>query len=61
MGMPALFHPPYWTTELVRELPEDGNRFECIDGELLVTPSPLNIHLDLPALFDAIPEQFHTP
>ena len=44
MGMPALSEPMYWTADLVRELPDDGNRYECIDGELLVTPSPGNPH-----------------
>ena len=43
MGMPAV-QMPYWTAALVRELPDDGNRYECIDGELLVTPSPENLH-----------------
>lgn len=36
--------PPYWTAEMVREIPDDLNRYECIDGELLVTPSPRNPH-----------------
>lgn len=44
MGMPALSAPTYWTATLVRELPDDGNRYECIDGALLVTPSPGNLH-----------------
>lgn len=44
MGMPALSQPMYWTAALVRELPDDGKRYECIDGELLVTPSPGNPH-----------------
>ena len=30
----------YWTAEDVRALPEDGNRHECVDGVLLVTPAP---------------------
>ena len=47
MGMPALSEPTYWTAELVRELPDDGNRYECIDGELLVTPSPRWKHQDV--------------
>ena len=34
----------YWTAEDVRALPEDGNRYECIDGALLVTPSPRALH-----------------
>jgi Uma2 family endonuclease len=29
-----------WTAETVRALPEDGNRYEVVGGELLVTPSP---------------------
>jgi len=39
MGMAQLVER-YWTAEDVRALPEDGNRYECIDGALLVTPSP---------------------
>lgn len=37
--MPAL-ESQYWTAAAVRALPEDGKRYECIDGELLVTPAP---------------------
>lgn len=44
MGMPALSQSIHWTAELVREIPDDRNRYECIDGELLVTPSPGNPH-----------------
>jgi Uma2 family endonuclease len=33
-----------WTREEVLALPDDGNRYELIDGELLVTPSPRGIH-----------------
>ncbi len=43
MGMPELAER-YWTAADVRALPEDGNRYECIDGELLVTPAPRGIH-----------------
>jgi len=43
MGMPAASQP-YWTASMVRDLPDDGNRYECIDGELLVTPSPGTLH-----------------
>jgi hypothetical protein len=28
-----------WTAERVRALPDDGNRYEFIDGELFVTPA----------------------
>jgi Uma2 family endonuclease len=37
MGMAA---PTYWTAEMVRRLPDDGNRYEVVHGELLVTPAP---------------------
>jgi Uma2 family endonuclease len=33
-----------WTREEVLALPDDGNRYELIDGELLVSPSPRGIH-----------------
>ncbi|HEX6967024.1 MAG TPA: Uma2 family endonuclease [Gemmatimonadaceae bacterium] len=29
-----------WTADMVRALPNDGNRYEVIDGELFVTPAP---------------------
>ncbi len=31
MGMVT---PVYYTADMVRELPEDGNRHEVVDGEL---------------------------
>jgi Uma2 family endonuclease len=33
-----------WTAEQVRALPSDGNRYEVVDGELLVTSSPATPH-----------------
>lgn len=41
MGMAA---PTYWTAEMVRQLPDDGNRYEVVNGELLVTPAPRLTH-----------------
>lgn len=38
MGMPAAFEK--WTVDLLDALPESSERFELIDGELYVTPSP---------------------
>ncbi|HET8713006.1 MAG TPA: Uma2 family endonuclease [Gemmatimonadales bacterium] len=29
-----------WTAARVRQLPDDGRRYEVVDGELLVTPAP---------------------
>ena len=42
MAMPA--QPTEWTVEMVRALPDDGNRYEVVDGELFVTPAPSLIH-----------------
>ena len=33
-----------WTADLVRALPDDGKRYEVLDGELFVTPAPANPH-----------------
>ena len=33
-----------WTREEVLALPDDGNRYELVDGELLVSPSPRALH-----------------
>jgi Uma2 family endonuclease len=41
MGMVA---PIYYSAEMVRALPEDGNRYETVHGELLVTPAPRPPH-----------------
>ncbi len=41
MGMVA---PVYYTVDMVRALPEDGNRYEVVHGELLVTPAPRAWH-----------------
>jgi len=41
MGMAA---PLYYSAEMVRQLPADGNRYETVFGELLVTPAPRPWH-----------------
>lgn len=46
MGMAA---PIYYTADMVRALPEDGNRYEVVHGELLVTPAPRLWHQELAA------------
>lgn len=38
MGMPL--HRTYWTADEMFDLPEDGNRYEVVHGELLVSASP---------------------
>jgi Uma2 family endonuclease len=44
MGMAA---PIYYTADQVRPLPEDGNRYEVVHGELLVTPAPRALHQEV--------------
>ncbi len=36
-----------WTADLLESLPDDGNRYEVIDGELFVTPAPSETHQDV--------------
>jgi Uma2 family endonuclease len=41
MGMAASL---YYTAEMVQALPHDGNKYETVYGELLVTPAPRIAH-----------------
>jgi len=41
MGMSA---PAYYTRTMLRDIPDDGNRYELVRGELLVTPAPRPMH-----------------
>jgi Uma2 family endonuclease len=38
MGMPV--QDTHWTAEMARALPDDGERYEVLDGELFVSPAP---------------------
>jgi Uma2 family endonuclease len=42
MGMPAVH--ANWTVEMLDALPDDGQCYEIIDGELYVTPAPSDVH-----------------
>ena len=44
MVMPALVTD--WTIDMLDALPDDGQRYELIDGVLHVTPSPNEGHQD---------------
>ena len=45
---PSLMDMPHaadrWTAGMVRALPNDGNRYELVSGQLLVTPAPAPRH-----------------
>jgi Uma2 family endonuclease len=43
MGMPAL-PTTGWTVDMLETLPDDGKRYEIIDGDLFVTPAPHLAH-----------------
>jgi len=36
--------PVFYTADMVRALPDDGQRYETVHGELLVTPAPRGEH-----------------
>lgn len=42
MGMPAAHEN--WTVEMLDAQPDDGQRYEIIDGALHVTPAPSDVH-----------------
>jgi Uma2 family endonuclease len=53
MAMPA--ETTEWTAEMARALPDDGNRYEVLDGELFVTPAPSRHHQRaLKRLYDSL-------
>jgi len=58
MAMPhAMPAQGEWTVEeMWALLPDDGNRYEVIDGELFVTPDPARapLEIDLPAFFKEV-------
>ena len=42
MGMPQ--STTEWTVAMLADLPDDGNRYEVIEGELIVSPAPSILH-----------------
>jgi Uma2 family endonuclease len=49
MSMAVVVDPSHkhWTAADLREIPDDRNRYEIIDGELFVTPAPSWRHQDI--------------
>src|SRR5665213_503733 len=43
-GMPMATVAKRWTLDELHALPEDGNRYEVVRGELFVTPAPTPTH-----------------
>ena len=44
MTLPIDLTPDDWTYSEYARLPDDGNRYEVLDGEVLVTPAPGTLH-----------------
>lgn len=44
MAQPANRFPDFWTEADLNTLPDDGHRYEILDGSLLVTPPPTDSH-----------------
>ena len=42
--MAMAVHTRRFTADELDDLPDDGNRYEVIDGELFVTPAPMRVH-----------------
>ena len=43
-----------WTREDLDRLPDDGNRYEVLDGELFVTPPPSDAHEEISAWLNGV-------
>ena len=42
--MAMALHVPLYTVDDLETFPDDGNRYELLDGVLLVTPAPVAVH-----------------
>ena len=61
MAMPVHHADLDWTAERALALPNDGNRYEVLDGELFVTPAPSYRHqAALAALFVPLQQYVRT-
>lgn len=47
-----------WTLEELHSLPDDGNKYELIDGELFVTPAPAYEHEEVAAFLGRILDRY---
>lgn len=47
MAAPSYRFPDYWSETDLAQLPDDGHRYEIVDGSLLVTPPPKDDHQNI--------------
>ena len=52
--MPMAATTKVWTLDELHSLPDDGNKYELVRGELLVTPTPTNNHEEIAARLSAL-------
>jgi Uma2 family endonuclease len=62
--MAMALHVPLYTVDDLAKFPDDGNRYELLDGVLLVTPAPAAVHQLVAAriqgqLFEALQKPGH--
>ena len=50
--------PKRWTLEEVHSLPDDGNKYELVHGELFVTPAPTSDHETILARLSRVLEPY---
>ena len=60
MPLPAAIRAqgPYFTVDILDQLPDDGNRYEVVYGELLVTPAPRWNHQEIVARLFVVLHQY---
>lgn len=52
--MPMAATTKVWTLDELHRLPDDGNKYELVRGELFVTPAPTNNHEEIGARLHAL-------
>jgi Uma2 family endonuclease len=56
--MPVAATEKLWTLEELHRLPDDGNKYELVRGELFVTPAPTDMHETILARLTRILEPY---
>jgi Uma2 family endonuclease len=58
MAVPVPTKTKVWTLEELHSLPDDGNKYELVHGELFVTPPPTVDHEEIAARLDRVLSPF---